>query len=85
METGNRSSIQQFAQSHPRLVCWLLALLGIGLTVYEWHAIRYEHLYSPIAAIVGPPCAIFFVGLGIFGGRKTPSSQEKKQRKSWQP
>lgn len=80
METGNRSSIQQFVQSHPRLVCWLLVLVGIGLTVYEWHAIRYEHFYSPTAAIIGPPCAIFFAGLAIFGGQKTPSSQEKAKK-----
>lgn len=80
METGNRSSIQQFAQSHPRLVCSLLVLLGVGLTVYEWHAIRYEHFYSPVAAIIGPPCAIFFAGLGIFGGRKTVSSQQKTKK-----
>jgi hypothetical protein len=80
METVNRGSIQQFAQSHPRLICWLLVLLGIGLTVYEWHAIRSEHFYSPIAAIIGPLCAMFFAGLAIFGGQKTPSSQQKAKK-----
>lgn len=80
--TMNRNSIAQFTQAHPGLVCWLLVLLGIGLTVYEWHAVRYEHFYNPIAAVLGPLCAIFFAALATVpsGARKTSSSQEKTKR-----
>jgi hypothetical protein len=72
----NRS--EQFFHDHPRLLCGLLALLGAGLTVYEWHAIRYETLYSPTASVVGPFLAIVFTALGMFTKKAAPDEKRKK-------
>jgi hypothetical protein len=72
----NRS--QQFSHDHSRLLCGLLALLGAGLTVYEWHAIRHETFYSPTAAVVGPFCAILFAALGMFPKKAEPDEKRKK-------
>jgi hypothetical protein len=72
----NRS--EQFFQDHPRLLCGLFVLLGAGLTIYEWHAVRYETFYSPTAAVVGPFCAIFFATLGIFPKKTMPQEKRKK-------
>ena len=72
----NRS--QQFFHDHPRLLCGLLALLGAGLTVYEWHAVRYEGFYNPSAAVAGPFVAIVFGALGMFPKKAEPDEKRKK-------
>lgn len=64
-----------------RLLFWGFALLGTGLTVYEWHAIRSGNLYSPMAAVFGPLCAILFGAVGMFpslAGKPAPEEKIKK-------
>lgn len=73
-------NVTQVVQAHPRLSCWLLALLGAGLTAYEWHAIRYEHFYSPTASIIGPPCALLFATLGMLPNREGKATTETPRK-----
>lgn len=72
----NRS--RQFFHDHPRLLCALLALLGAGLTVYEWYAYRHEAFYHPMAAVLGPFCAILFAALGMFPKKAEPEEKRNK-------
>ncbi len=46
-----------------RAIFWLFALVGTGMTVYEWHAVRSANLYSPMAAVFGAWAVIVFGAL----------------------
>jgi hypothetical protein len=64
-----------------RAIFWLFALVGTGMTVYEWHAVRSANLYSPTAAVFGPWAAIVFGALGLFpslAGEAGPERQIKR-------
>jgi hypothetical protein len=64
-----------------RLYFLLFALLGIGLTAYEWHAARSGNLYSPVASVFGPAFAIIFGALALFpslGGTAGPEEKGKR-------
>lgn len=67
-----------------RLVFWFFALLGTGMTLYEWHAVRSANLYSPMAAVFGPWFAILFGALGLFPGLAGPVGPEEKSKRNVQ-
>lgn len=75
----NRS--EQFFHEHPRLFCWLLALLGAGITLYEWYAYRHETFYHPTAAVIGPTCAISFGAMGLFPSAEGKAVSPEKRKK----
>jgi hypothetical protein len=65
----------------PRLGFFLFALLGIGLTAFEWYQVRSGHFYHPAAAVFGPLCAVLFGALAMFpkfAGRAGPEGKTKR-------
>ena len=74
------NSLANIVQAHPRLFCWLLALLGASLTLYEWHAIRREHFYSPTASVIGPLCVVLFGTFGLLPSDSAKAAQGKTRK-----
>lgn len=69
---------EKFVQDHPRAFGWIMAAMGAAVWWYEWYAIRHERLYSPIASVAGPFCAILFMGLQVLPWKATPNGKRRK-------
>ncbi|HTC92975.1 MAG TPA: hypothetical protein VK699_05935 [Terriglobales bacterium] len=57
-----------WGKKRPRLFFSLMALLNLSVTLYNWHTLKTENSYYPVAAIVCPAGVILFGVAALFPG-----------------
>jgi hypothetical protein len=68
-----------------RLFLAVVALLGLGTTLYNWHILSSEHRYYPKLAFFAPCAAVLFGAVSIrpsLAGPVSPADKLKKYRQA---
>ena len=64
-----------------RLVFALVALVSLGVTLYNWHILRLEHRFYPKLAIFAPCATILFGAVSILPNLAGPVAPEEQRKK----